>query len=92
MTKKGIEKKKVEFQISAPDANWVGIAGDFNGWKPEYLKAKKHKGGVWKAQTMVPSGKYEYKFVVDGKWVPDPSCPKKVANTFGTENSVLEIQ
>ncbi|OIP65004.1 MAG: hypothetical protein AUK29_03395 [Nitrospirae bacterium CG2_30_53_67] len=81
----------VEFRISAPDANWVGIAGDFNGWRPDVLKAKRSRDGIWKIQTMVPSGKYEYKFVVDGKWITDPSCPKKVANSFGTENSVLEI-
>lgn len=92
MAKKDMEKKKVEFRISAPDANWVGVAGDFNGWKPEGLTAKRDKGGIWKAKAVVPVGKHEYKFVVDGEWVPDPSCPRKVVNTFGTENSVLEVQ
>jgi hypothetical protein len=36
-------------------------------------------------------GRYEYKLVVDGRWVVDPLNPRKVPNDAGTENSVLEI-
>lgn len=89
---KKIVTKKVEFKISAPNANWVGIAGDFNGWKPDSLTAKKEKGGLWKASATVATGTYEYKFVVDGSWIVDPSCSRRTVNSFGTENSVLVVK
>ncbi|HAJ57788.1 MAG TPA: hypothetical protein DCL35_08535 [Candidatus Omnitrophica bacterium] len=89
---KKIEPRKVEFKISAPDAGWVGIAGDFNGWKPDALAAQKDKKGVWKATLTVPTGTYEYKFVLDGSWITDPSCSRRAINSFGTENSVLVVK
>ena len=92
MVKKSVATKKVEFKISAPKANWVGIAGNFNGWKPETLTAKKDKAGVWRATAAVPMGTYEYKFVVDGSWITDPSCSRRTINSFGTENSVLVVK
>ena len=84
--------KIVEFKISAPGANRVGIAGDFNGWKPDALTAKKDKSGIWKASATVPTGTYEYKFVIDGSWIVDPSCSRRTVNSFGTENCVLVVK
>jgi 1,4-alpha-glucan branching enzyme len=92
MLKKNSGAKKVEFKISAPRANWVGVAGDFNGWKPDNMTAKKDRGGVWKATAMVPAGTYEYKFVVDGSWITDPACARRTINAFGSENSVLVVK
>jgi 1,4-alpha-glucan branching enzyme len=84
--------KKVEFRISAPTANWVGIAGDFNGWKADTLTAKKDRSGYWKASATVPTGTYEYKFLIDGTWITDPGCSRRTINSFGTENSVLVVK
>ncbi len=92
MIKKNMGSKKIEFKISAPNANKVAIAGDFNDWRPDVLAAKKDKKGLWKASTTIPAGTYEYKFVIDGSWVTDPICSKKRANTYGSENSILEVR
>jgi 1,4-alpha-glucan branching enzyme len=92
MVKRAAGSKRVEFKISAPKANWVGIAGDFNGWRPDSLTAKKDRGGVWKATAMVSTGTHEYKFVVDGSWITDPSCSRRTVNSFGSENSVLVVR
>lgn len=92
MAKKSIVSKKVEFKIAAPNANWVGIAGDFNDWRPDSLTARKDRGGVWKATAMVSAGTHEYKFVVDGRWITDPTCSRRTVNAFGTENSVLVVK
>lgn len=92
MIKKNLGSKKIEFKISAPRANKVAIAGDFNGWKPDVLTAKKDKEGLWKASATIPAGTYEYKFVIDGSWITDPICSKKRTNAFGTENSILEVR
>lgn len=90
--KKSLAKKKVEFKISAPRARWVGVAGDFNGWKPDSLTARKDRDGIWRAAAMVPMGTYEYKFVIDGTWLTDPNCSRRTINTFGSENSVLVVK
>lgn len=90
--KKTLSSRKIDFKISAPQANWVGIAGDFNGWKPDTLTAKKDKAGTWKASFSVSPGTYEYKFVVDGSWIVDPACSRRSVNSFGTENSVLVVK
>jgi 1,4-alpha-glucan branching enzyme len=84
--------RKIEFKITAPRANWVGIAGDFNGWRPDSLTAKRDKKGIWKASASLSPGTYEYKFVVDGSWLVDPSCSRRTINAFGAENSVLVVK
>ncbi|MDD5020356.1 MAG: glycogen-binding domain-containing protein [Candidatus Omnitrophica bacterium] len=90
--KKSSGSRQVEFKISAPKANRVGVAGDFNGWKPDGLTARKDKNGTWRATLSVPAGTYEYKFVVDGSWIVDPGCSRRTINSFGSENSVLVVR
>lgn len=92
MAKKSVGKKRVEFKISAPTAKRVTIAGDFNGWKADNLSAKKSKNGLWKATASMPCGTYEYKFIIDGSWIADPSCSNRRINAFGSENSVLVVK
>jgi 1,4-alpha-glucan branching enzyme len=91
MVKKA-DVKKIEFRVKAPSANWVGIAGDFNAWNPSSLTAKKDKVGIWKAVAEVSKGTHEYKFVIDGAWIADPSCSRRTVNSFGSENSVLVVK
>jgi hypothetical protein len=40
----------------------------------------------------LPPGLYQYKFVVDGQWLPDPNAHAFAPNGFGTVNSVIEIR
>ena len=83
--------KKVTFKISAPDAKDVRLAGDFNSWDASNFSLKKSKGGVWKRDLTLKSGRYEYKYLVDGQWQKDPLNNLFTVNTFGTENSVIEL-
>ena len=56
------------------DARQVVLAGSFNGWKiHELLMDKTAKG--WQLPYILPAGNYEYKFIVDGKWITDPGNP-----------------
>ncbi len=79
------------FKISAPDAKDVRLAGDFNLWDASSASLKKSKGGVWKRELALKSGRYEYKYLVDGQWQKDPLNNLFAVNTFGTENSVIEL-
>ena len=43
------------------------------------------------ADLELASGTYEYRFVVDGKWITDPRCAHTVPNAFGETNSLLIV-
>jgi hypothetical protein len=40
----------------------------------------------------LPPGRHEYKFVVDGQWLPDPNAQANAFNAYGTLNSVVEVR
>lgn len=83
-------KVHVNFKVQANEARVVAVAGTFNGWDPRGT-ALKRDGDAWNATIELPRGRYEYKFIVDGQWVPDPRAPESVPNPFGTRNSVLTV-
>lgn len=67
----------VTFMLSGyPNAKAVFVAGDFNKWNPTGLSMKK-SGSTWKVSTVLSAGNYNYKFIVDGKWITDPANPRK---------------
>ncbi|MFT5085991.1 MAG: 1,4-alpha-glucan branching enzyme [Candidatus Latescibacterota bacterium] len=90
MPEKKMKKRKV-FQIAAPEANAVYLAGDFNGWKPDVRPLKEGRNGIWKTTLTLPPGIYEYRFVVDGEWCDDPRCDEKAPNSLGSENCLLHL-
>lgn len=85
------QKRRFEFKLSAPEAKEVCLAGNFNKWSEISDPMKKDTTGTWKKTKMLPRGKYEYKFIVDGKWTLDPRCPNTAPNQYGTENNAIEI-
>ncbi len=52
---------------------------------------KKYEGGVWKKMVMIPPGRCDYKFLVDGQWMLDPNNDQKCSNCFGSYNNILII-
>jgi 1,4-alpha-glucan branching enzyme len=83
---------KVLFELSAPEANQVYLAGDFNNWDTAGFPMKKDKKGIWKATASLKPGRYEYRFLVDGDWKNDPCCPGCVPNEFGSQNCVRIVE
>jgi len=86
-----MEKQEVFLRFVAPEAKKVEVAGTFNGWRPEYTPLQHGHEGEWTVRLMLPSGQYEYRFVVDGHWVDDPEAAPQVANPFGGFNSVVKV-
>ena len=41
----------------------------------------KRPDGPWAATLQLAAGRYEYKLIVDGKWIPDPENPTQVDDT-----------
>lgn len=89
--KKSVKKRRVLFKFHAPEAEAVHLAGDFNEWNKKDYCLKRHENGLWQKTMMLPPGKYEYKFWVDGQWLTDPSNRYFCPNCFGTFNSIVNV-
>jgi 1,4-alpha-glucan branching enzyme len=89
------QKKKIIFNLSAPQAERVYLAGDFNDWKINSLPLRPYKIGngdtEWRATLQLRPGIYKYRYIVDGEWLNDPNCQEHVPNEFGTLNDVITI-
>ncbi len=83
----------VRFELPAPGAQRVSLAGSFNEWKPEeHEMTRSPATGLWTITLPLPSGEHQYLFVVDGEqWVPDPGAHAQVDDGFGTTNSVIVV-
>ena len=85
-------EKSVVFTIEAPPHANVQIAGDFNGWHPEALQYTDNRGTpAWHKLFSLRPGTYEYKYLVDGKWVTDPGNEDTSDDSLGGSNSVVRI-
>jgi 1,4-alpha-glucan branching enzyme len=68
------------------------VSTPFNRWKPDKHKMKKNTQGEWTRTVIIPPGKYEYKFLIDGEWKEDPKNSQICSNCFGTLNSVFKFR
>ncbi len=82
---------EIVFSVSAPQAKEVYLAGDFNGWKLDSKSRMEHVNGAWHKKIPLNSGKYRYRFVIDGNWVEDAKNPTKEKNPYGTLDSLIEV-
>lgn len=80
----------VRFEIDAPDARRVELAGSFSDWSPD-ISLTQVADGRWMAFVPLRPGVHDYAFRVDGEhWVVDPAAPR-VADGFGGFNSRLSL-
>ncbi len=73
------------------NAKTVFLSGDFNAWSPIGLPMTKTSDG-WECNVYLARGKHLYKFIVDGKWIRDPTNKLWEDNKFHTGNSILWIE
>ena len=92
MKKKEKAKKPVRARVTYTDplASSVFLAGSFNDWNAEAAALTQVTPGNWQLELSLPPGRYEYLFVVDGKWVPDPLARDSCPNPHGGINSVVQ--
>jgi hypothetical protein len=83
----------VRFELDAPGARSVSLAGSFNGWNDSTIAFSRSADGArWTVTVALPPGEHQYLFVVDGhRWVPDPAAHAQVQDEFGQTNSVLVV-
>ncbi|MDQ3801662.1 MAG: glycoside hydrolase family 15 protein [Acidobacteriota bacterium] len=87
---KGAEKSDVMF-VYRGEAKEVGIAGDFTGWRPHGRKFQNFGSYQVLILPFDNAAKFEYKLIVDGKWIADPLNPNKIHNGIDSENSVFAM-
>lgn len=86
------KRVRITFSLAQPEAQEVYVCGDFNQWSSESLRMIRQPatGGWVKSLTLEP-GRYQYKFLADGKWLHDPDASENIANQYGSLNSVVEV-
>jgi len=87
----GLKLTPVRFEFAHPTAETVCLAGSFNHWQTEAKALDSSGAGNWWKETALAPGTYEYCFVVDGQWMPDPHAAESVANPYGGRNSILHV-
>ena len=88
----GEEVHYMQFQLEAPGATSVHLAGDFNDWQPEIALADPYGSGVWTVRVQLPPGVHKYMFLVDGEtWMTDPHAERYVEDGYGNQNAVIAI-
>lgn len=60
-------------------ARQVVLSGSFNNWSTNELVMNKHSEG-WVLNYVMAPGNYEYKFIIDGSWIPDPENPYTIGS------------
>jgi len=73
------------------NAEQVSVAATFNNWSTT-ANPMRYLDGTWITEIDLPPGKHQYRFVVDGSWIPDPTNPEKVDDGGGNVNSVIIVE
>lgn len=76
------------FLPGKPEAREVILSGSFNGWSTTLASMTRTEEG-WAIDVRLRPGKYTYKYIIDGKWTPDPFNRQKENDGAGGNNSVL---
>ena len=64
----------------------VEVAGDFSNWQP--IAMKRCKDGTFVRHVHVGKDAFEYKFLVNGRWINDPDHSVWTPNGLGSFNSL----
>jgi len=84
------KRRRVKFTMEGNEESQVFVAGSFNDWSPTKNRLK-FKEGRFSTSVLLPKGRHEYKFVVDGDWCIDPQCAEWSTNDHGSMNSVVTV-
>lgn len=88
-----IENGSIEqsFFWYAPEAHEVCLAGEMCNWNPRQLRMNRDDNGYWSLKLLMPEGKWQYKFVVDGVWTRDTNNEMTAPDGYNGFNSVVVV-
>ena len=74
-------------------ADRISVTGSFNDWDNSALPMRQDRDGVWRAVIDLPAGhRYEFRYIVDGRWQTDYHADGLTDNSFGADNSVVDLE
>jgi hypothetical protein len=82
--------QEVLFVLPALNAQNVAVVGDFNAWEGTALTDPDHDG-IWTASVPLSPGRYEYAFVIDGRWWGQDPLADEYIQSFGEYSSVRYV-
>lgn len=85
--------KEVFFQLNYPEASEISLIAEFNNWSPEVNPMRRNANGKWTIAVVLPTGRYQYKFLIDKKLkITDPGNSDVEPDGFGGLNSVITVK
>lgn len=85
------KRRRIKFYLDSPGATSVSLVGGFNNWDSKIHPMKMNKDGIWEKVVILPPGRYEYRFFVDGQWRNDPKNDQVCANSYGSQNNIITV-
>ncbi len=84
------------FQLSAPEARAVALAGSFNDWSESSHVLTRESGGIWRIVVPLKKGRYRYMFMEtlkngEKQWRDPPGAASFVPDGFGGRNGIIEV-
>jgi len=76
------------FRFYRPQAGYVCLAGDFNGWQLGELHMKRGPLGWWTGTLCLPPGTYRFRYEADGEWFTDYASYGIEYGPFGPDGVV----
>jgi chromosome partitioning protein len=86
-----VSQAGVRFEADFPRARTVRVTGSFCDWSAKGLPLNRREDGLWECHLDLSRGEHEYRFIVDGSWLPDPHNSQTVPNEFGGANSLVVV-
>lgn len=72
-------------------ADRVYLVGDFNGWDRRQTPLQQDRHGIWRTELDLPYGNcFEFRYLVDNRWLTDCHSDGVKTNIYGTQNSIVE--
>lgn len=79
----------VTFRLHAPGAQQVFLTGSFAAWQVRHALHRAADGSWWIILDL-PPGRYEYLYLVDGRWILDPDAPN-LSDGLGSRNNIVIV-
>lgn len=90
---KGSKTCRVTFKLPEDvKAKKAHLVGDFNDWDKQSHPMRKLKKGDFSLTISLDPGKYRFRYWLDGeRWENDWEADAYLPNSFGSEDSVVEV-
>ena len=81
----------IRFKLYRADARQVFLSGNFNQWRKKATPMRDMGDGHWTVDILLKPGRYEYRFLADGRIVMDPRAARYVTAADGGLNSIINV-